>query len=79
MARQQDNIAGVYDPAEVLTQKGGLIGHDGTEPGEIEPGPDGYSLVYDSTQPFGIGARLIDQASQNITNAANAALFRLGM
>lgn len=79
MPRQQGNIAGVYDPAEVLTQKGGLVGHDGTAPGEIEPGPDGYALVYDSTQPFGIGARLIDQASQNITNAANAALFRLGM
>lgn len=79
MARQQGNIAGVYDPADVLTQKGGLVGHDGTEPGEIEPGPDGYSLVYDSTQPFGIGARLIDAATQNITNAANQNLFRLGM
>ena len=79
MARQQGNIAGVYDPADVLTQKGGLVGHDGTEPGEIEPGPNGYALVYDSTQPFGIGARPISAATQKITNAANQNLFRLGM
>jgi hypothetical protein len=79
MARQQGNIAGVYDPDVVLTQKGGLIGSDGTDPGEIVPGPDGHVLVYDSTQPYGIGHQAIDPAAQNVTNAANRSLFRLGM
>lgn len=79
MSRQQGNIAGVYDPGVALTQKGGLLGHNGTAPVEVPPAADGRVVVYDSTTASGLGSRVIDSASQNVTNAANAALFRLGM
>lgn len=79
MARQQSNIAGVYDPDAVLTQKGALLGHDGTEPVEVPPGADGEAVVYDSSTASGLSSRPFTSAEQNITNAANAALFRLGM
>jgi hypothetical protein len=79
MSRQQGNIAGVYDPDVVLTQKGALIGHDGTDPVEIPPAANGRALVYDDTQPSGIGSRVLDQASLNVTNAANRYLYDLGM
>lgn len=79
MSRQQGNIAGVYDPDVVLTQKGGLLGRDGAAPAEVPPGADGDVVVYDSSTPTGLSSRAIDPASQNVTNAANAALFRLGM
>lgn len=79
MARQQGNIAGVYDPDSVLTQKGGLLTHDGTEPVELAPGADGEVVVYDSTTASGLAARAIDPASVNTVNATNATLFKLGM
>ncbi len=79
MSRQQGNIAGVYDPAEVLTQKGGLLAHTGAAPVEVPPGADGEAVVYDSTTPSGLSSRPFTSAEQNITNAANAALFKLGM
>lgn len=79
MSRQQGNIAGVYDPAEVLTQKGGLLAHTGVAPVEVPPGSDGEAVVYDSTQPSGLSSRPFTSASRNITNAANATTFKLGM
>lgn len=79
MARQQGNIAGVYDPDSVLTQKGGLLTHDGTEPVELAPGADGEVVVYDSTTASGLNSRALDPASVNTVNATNATLFQQGM
>ena len=79
MSRQQGNIAGVYDPDAVLTQKGALLGHDGIEPVEVPPGAADEFLYYDPTSATGLSSRPIDPAAQNITNAANQYLFRLGM
>ncbi len=80
MSRNQGNIAGVEDPAELLTEKGALIGASAPGvPVEIPPGPDGEALIYDSTAVGGVSSRAFDPASTNIVNAANAALFKLGM
>lgn len=79
MARQQDNIAGTYDPAVVLTSKGMIMAHDGTEPVSVLAGPDGWVPTYDSTAPAGIRPRPIGTQAFATANATNQFLLRLGM